>query len=176
MSGDIPDPPAAVCGTTVLMRLVDGLAFRYRWATEGLTDADIEFRPVADAMSLRELLDHLHRLASWVEGTVQRTLDGDAPSTLAREPLEGDADSTRTSTLEHLARLRGHLSTMSDEQLAEVTTPATSTRGPHPFWNLINGPLADALTHVGQVNTYRRINGNPAPAVDVFRGVGARGE
>ena len=30
-----------------------------------------------------------------------------------------------------------------------------------PFWNLLNGPIADALWHVGQVVTFRRSSGNP---------------
>ena len=30
-----------------------------------------------------------------------------------------------------------------------------------PFWNLINGPIADAIWHTGQVVTLRRASGNP---------------
>ncbi len=30
-----------------------------------------------------------------------------------------------------------------------------------PFWNLVNGPIADALWHVGQVVSFRRSSGNP---------------
>jgi len=36
--------------------------------------------------------------------------------------------------------------------------------------DIINGPLADALTHVGQINSFRRINGNPCKKVNVFNG------
>ena len=40
-----------------------------------------------------------------------------------------------------------------------------------PFWNAINGPVADALSHVGQVVSYRRAAGNPIdPQVNVFLG------
>jgi hypothetical protein len=31
----------------------------------------------------------------------------------------------------------------------------------YPFWNQINGPISDALWHVGQVITHRRTSGNP---------------
>ena len=31
----------------------------------------------------------------------------------------------------------------------------------YPFWNQINGPIADALWHCGQVITFRRSSGNP---------------
>ena len=30
-----------------------------------------------------------------------------------------------------------------------------------PFWNAINGPIADAIWHVGQVVSFRRSSGNP---------------
>ena len=30
-----------------------------------------------------------------------------------------------------------------------------------PFWNNINGPIADAIWHCGQIASYRRISGNP---------------
>ena len=33
-----------------------------------------------------------------------------------------------------------------------------------PIWNLINGPVADGLHHVGQIGTYRRASGNPMEA------------
>jgi len=35
---------------------------------------------------------------------------------------------------------------------------------------LINGPFSDALTHVGQVASWRRINGNPILGANVFFG------
>ena len=39
-----------------------------------------------------------------------------------------------------------------------------------PVWNIMNGPLADALTHVGQINAWRRLNGNPVAPAAVFTG------
>jgi hypothetical protein len=30
-----------------------------------------------------------------------------------------------------------------------------------PFWNQLNGPIADALWHCGQVISFRRSSGNP---------------
>ena len=40
-----------------------------------------------------------------------------------------------------------------------------------PFWNQINGPIADALWHCGQVITFRRSSGNPYNSkANVFSG------
>lgn len=55
---------------------------------------------------------------------------------------------------------------MDDAEIAAV-----KVRGEHPLWILINGPLADALWHSGQVATLRRAAGNPMPkGVNVFLG------
>ena len=40
-----------------------------------------------------------------------------------------------------------------------------------PFWNIINGPISDALWHCGQVVLLRRSSGNPFNSkVSVFSG------
>lgn len=44
-------------------------------------------------------------------------------------------------------------------------------RSEFPFWNMLNGPIADALWHVGQVVSFRRSSGNPFNSkVSVFSG------
>jgi len=41
----------------------------------------------------------------------------------------------------------------------------------YPFWNNINGPIADAIWHTGQVVLLRRASGNPFNSkVSVFNG------
>jgi hypothetical protein len=41
----------------------------------------------------------------------------------------------------------------------------------YPLWNMLNGPLADAIYHTGQIVTFRRTTGNPSnKRVNVFRG------
>jgi hypothetical protein len=58
---------------------------------------------------------------------------------------------------------------MSDEDLAAVRI--RSSRGDTlPIWNMVNGPLADSLTHIGQILSWRRIAGSPPVPADVFRG------
>ena len=55
---------------------------------------------------------------------------------------------------------------MNDSELAEMEK---NTSRKLPFWYWINGPLADALTHVGQITSWRRISGNPQlKGVNVF--------
>ena len=41
-----------------------------------------------------------------------------------------------------------------------------------PIWNLINGPISDAIYHTGQLVSFRRTSGNPIPkGVNVFLGI-----
>ena len=66
----IPKAPKSMSATTVLIRLLDGLGFRYRWATEGLRVEDLEFQPCNSSMRVRELLAHIHRLLLVSEGFI----------------------------------------------------------------------------------------------------------
>ncbi|MDH4092997.1 MAG: hypothetical protein OEV24_21240, partial [Cyclobacteriaceae bacterium] len=53
--------------------------------------------------------------------------------------------------------------TSSDEDLKEykMVFKRGDTTSEYPFWNQINGPIADCLWHVGQVVSFRRSAGNP---------------
>jgi hypothetical protein len=154
----LPDPPRRVSAGTILARLVDGLGFRYRWATEGLTDKELRFRPGPDNMTLQELLMHILGLVTW------------ADEHFGGEPRENvlsvsGIQELRYRTLRRIEVLSARLLRMSEAQILSKTGDT------YPFWNMINGPLADALTHVGQVNAWRRLAGNPTPKASVFRGL-----
>ena len=157
----IPEPPQRVSGTTVLLRLVDALGFRYRWASERLRAEDADFRPAPDCMSLFELLKHILGLVRHVSGALGAE---------ARDaPEESGIEALRAATLEVIVSMRERLAKMSDDELGAVVL---GRRGGQtfPIWNVINGPIADAFTHVGQVNGWRRAAGNPWPGANVFKG------
>jgi len=154
----IPPYPDSISGTTVLVRLLDGLGFRFCWSTEGLSEDDYGFRPAPDCMSIEELVKHVWGLMNWV--CLSMGLD---------EFKRGDDIAiTRGHVLEIIHTLREELISMSDGNLKEITI-----RG-KPFWHIINGPLSDALTHVGQINSFRRLAGNPTPKASVFTGTPPR--
>jgi len=160
---EIGSPPQKVDGAGVLARIVDGLAFRYYWATDGLRPEDYGFRPAPDTMSMLELQRHMLHLVLMIKQTV---LDADErDSKKSDDPAE-----LRRLVLENLALVREHLDGLSDETLAGHRVLRRDGKR-YPVWNIMNGPLADALTHVGQINTFRRLNGNPTPRVDVFEGI-----
>jgi hypothetical protein len=146
----------------VFARVVDGLAFRYYWATEGLRPEDYEFRPGPASMATKELLKHVLHLALMVKQCVDN-----APK---REAVTASTpESMREKTLEILRSVRERLLTLDDATLEGHRVLKSDGSG-WPLWNILNGPLADALTHVGQLNAWRRLNGNPVPPANVFSG------
>ena len=150
----LPDPPDTVSGASVLARMVDGLGFRFRWATEGLREDDYTFRPAEQCKSIREQTEHIWGLVNWI----MLSLTGDSMERADTINL------IRLSVLEMIVEIRRLLLTMSDDELKHARI------NDHSFWHIINGPVADALTHVGQINMIRRLAGNPTPEVNVFTG------
>ncbi len=149
----LPDAPTEINAATVLLRLIDGVAFRYRWATEALTDNEFHFRPVEGSMNMEELLKHIYTLA-FVANT---TMGGKAEKLTTFENLEH----IRKETLAHYEVLSKRLLTTTNADLESYNFVRNETE--LSFWYLINGHIADALTHIGQVLTWRRIAGNPQP-------------
>ncbi len=157
---DISVPPERTTAGTILQRLIDGLGFRYRWATDGLREADFAFRPADDCMSTEELLQHILMLVTRADAVLG---GGDQGS----DPAKG-MNSLKQATLQALARLSERVAEMDGAALDACKIKRKDTE--MPFWYTINGPLADALTHVGQLNAWRRLNGNPTPGANLFVG------
>ncbi|WP_157976037.1 hypothetical protein [Lewinella sp. IMCC34191] len=93
-------------------------------------------------------------------------------------PLRGDRQELtftdlRTRTLQRIAEASSLFRALTAADLAtrRVKFSDGGTYSEYPLWNLINGPIADALYHTGQLVTFRRTIGNPAdPRVNHFRG------
>jgi hypothetical protein len=54
----------------VVARLLDGLGFRYYWATEGLRPVDLTFRPTPKARNSLETLQHIYDLSTMIINAV----------------------------------------------------------------------------------------------------------
>ena len=151
---EIPEYPPEVSAGTILTRLLDGLGFRFYWATEGLRDQDYDFKPSPECMSIEELVRHIWRLINWVI----------INSTETRYTRPETVQEIREQVLDMVFFLRNTTQEMSAEDIAEITIEG------RPFWHIINGPISDALTHVGQINSFRRLSGNPVFGANVFTG------
>lgn len=150
----IPEFPKEVSATAILTRMFDGLGFRFNWATHGLSEPDYQFRPSPDSMSIHEVTHHVWGLVNWVSISL----------TGVSYPLPNESEAFREAALGIIHDLHVSLESMSDEELSGKEIEGK------PFWYMINGPISDALTHVGQINSFRRLAGNPTPGANVFIG------
>lgn len=79
----------------------------------------------------------------------------------------------RKRTLENLKAASEKLKGSSEEELNDykIVFKNGDKITEYPFWNQLNGPIADALWHVGQVVSFRRSSGNPFnPKANVLTG------
>ena len=163
----IPENPTTYTPQNVAARMIDGLGYRYYWATEGLRKEDLAFTPGNNGRNAEGTLDHLYNLA----GTI---LNGakNAPNIRPLNEPEMTWEEKRKKTLERLKAASDQLkSTNQSLEDLQVTFQRGDKSSSFPFWNLINGPIADAINHVGQIVSYRRSAGNPInPMVNVFIG------
>ena len=152
---EIPDAPDHYSAGTVVSRLIDGLGFRYYWATEGLRTEDLAYRPSAEARTSRETLEHIYGLCNMVlNSALKQPNSNEDISSLTFEEL-------RRRTLENLAKASGVFRNNDDISDFKIIFKRGEETSEIPFWNQLNGPIADALWHVGQVVSMRRSSGNP---------------
>ena len=64
----------------------------------------------------------------------------------------------RRQTLFNLEALSNAIKTSKDLKEFSIKKEGVLTV---PFFNVINGPIADAIWHAGQIASYRRSSGNP---------------
>ena len=160
---ELPNVPQEIKGSTVLKRMVDALGFRYRVAVMGLTKENLTFQPNPDNWDLGQLLHHIYRLCVWTSNSFNLDFE-------IVEEFNASSD-YEAATLSLLAQLSDHLASMSNEDLAKIEIYLKRTDSNMSFWYIINGPLADALTHVGQIISWRRMAGNPVSRVSGFTGI-----
>ena len=157
----LPNPPSEVSSAQTLVRLVDAIGFRYQLATKSLTKNEYDFRPVGGSMNMVELLSHIYDVLFWA----YKSLGGQNSKMAANS-----GDEYREVTLNLSLDLKNHINTLDDQQLVQLKIYLKRVDKYFPFWYLINGPLSDVLTHIGQINSWRRIAGNPVEHVSPFTG------
>ncbi|MBL7826114.1 MAG: hypothetical protein JNJ57_05745 [Saprospiraceae bacterium] len=165
---EIPAAPETFTAENTVARMIDGLGFRYFWATEGLQTTDLSYRPTEGARSCEETLDHIMGLSIMILNAVQnktnvRSGEETSPAQFAVK---------RKTTLDNLKKASDLLKERgSDLNKVTIKFKNKDQKSEFPAWNLINGPISDALWHAGQVVSFRRSSGNPInPKVNVFTG------
>jgi len=155
----IPDYPDEYTAANMVVRMIDGLGFRYYWATEGLRSEDLAFQPNEEARTIEQTTDHILGLTNVIINSVTNTpnVGGSKDKTVLT------FEEKRAKTLDNLKRTSDILrkSTTNDLEGFKLVFQRGDNSTEYPFWNQINGPISDALWHTGQVVSLRRSSGNP---------------
>ncbi len=164
---EIPPDPKSFSAGTVAARMIDGLGFRYYWATEGLRPQDLAFKPSPDARTAEETIAHIYEMSILILHATTQT-----PNVPGQDKKLPFAE-MRSVTLTNFWKAAENLRTCTDDQMKEfnfIFKSGTQTVT-YPFWNMINGPIEDCVWHVGQLVSFRRSSGNPFNSkAEVFTG------
>ncbi len=163
---EIPSAPKEYTPGSIVARMIDGLGFRYYWATEGLKHTDLNYVPSSGARSLEETLDHIYGLSKTIANSANQV-----PTDFTLEQSKMTFEETRNATLENFRMASALFLKSKDISKHAIVFKRDTGSSEFPFWNHINGPIEDAVWHAGQVVLLRRSSGNPInPKVNVFLG------
>lgn len=152
---EIPESPENYSQGAIVARLIDGLGFRYYWATDNLRPEDLEFKPSTDARTSEETIDHILGLSTVVlNSAVHKTNEGNDFKDLT-------FDQKRKQTLMNLKTAADIFRQAEDLSEFSIVFKGKNGERTFPFWNQINGPISDAIWHCGQIVSFRRSSGNP---------------
>lgn len=164
----IPEAQTNYSAGNILARFIDGLGYRYYWSTEGLTEADFNYKISEDSRNTMETLLHLHGLAESILNVSEIK-----PNIRPYKTPQLSFKKLRKETLENLQKASELFQGKNETEIEalKIIYEIQGKRSDFPLWNLINGQLSDAVYHVGQVVASRRASGNPMnPKVNVFTG------
>ena len=165
---DISEYPTEINNGNIISRMINGLGYRYYWATEKLKENDLIYKPSKDAYSTKETMVHIFTLSKTVYNTTLSKIN-ERPD----KDIPGDYESIRNGTLQFLEKASKNFSNLNSEELDQMKIKFNrgGTIKSFPIWNLLNGPIADAIYHTGQIVSFRRTTGNPIDSsVNVFMG------
>ena len=152
----------------IIYRLIEGVGYRYYWASKDLKKKDLDYKPSSSSISSYETLEHIYVLSE--------TIMNSALNKVNNRPTEKTPKSyneLREGTLMNLQKFNDIILSKNEDDLKRIKI--IFNRGGRdasfPFWNLLNGQIADMIYHTGQIVSFRRTTGNPIQkGVNVFLG------
>jgi len=165
---EIPTHAEEYLPGNIVSRLIDGLGFRFYWATEGLTQEDLNYEPSENSRSTFETVQHVYDLSVTILNIANQ-----APNIRPYEKTSMNFKEYRSQTLINLKQASEAFLGKTEEEIVacKVIFQKGDAKSEYPFWNGINGQFTDAIYHTGQIVSFRRSSGNPVPSgVNVFTG------
>ncbi len=157
----VPEYSEEFTAGTMAARMIDALGFRFYWASIDLSESDLDFKLNGKGRSTKETIDHIYDLSKIIVN-----------STLKKPNVQGGDESIpyaekREAVLKNLKIAADILRVSEDISQFKIIFGTQNI----PFWNQVNGPIADSIWHCGQIAIYRRASGNPInPKVNHFTG------
>ncbi len=152
----------------IIYRLIEGVGYRYYWASKDLKKEDLDYKPSSSSISSYETLEHIYVLSE--------TIMNSALNKVNNRPTEKTPKSyneLREGTLMNLQKFNDIILSKNEDDLKRIKIIFNrgGREASFPFWNLLNGQIADMIYHTGQIVSFRRTTGNPIQkGVNVFLG------
>ena len=138
--------------------MLDGLAFRYYWATDGLTESDLSYTPGNGGRTLYQTLNHIYNMVDFAGNIVAGyvTQFPEIEHNLTFSTLRGE-------TLNRIEEIKHQCLELPENVLKERRIKGESDGNPFemPLLYFFNGPLPETFYHLGQIVSFRRTLGNP---------------
>lgn len=132
----------------LLRHLVAAIAYRSRLSVKGAPAGYDELRLAEGAMNARELVNHMTNVMSYLHGRITHT------DRVKYAPLDWQ---------DEVARFYDLLGKVDETLSKGVTLPIDEDL------RLVQGPLADICTHIGQLVALRRLAGSPVPGENFIK-------
>jgi len=143
---ELPEASETFTAGTVAARQVDALGFRFYHATDNLNEKDLAYKADKEARTVSETVTHIYDLSKIILNSTLKKANDRAKETMTFEEK-------RATTLNNLKQAADILRASEDISQFKIIFGANEI----PFWNNINGPIADAIWHCGQIASFRRI-------------------
>ncbi|MBD3890047.1 hypothetical protein [Olleya marilimosa] len=157
---ELPEASENFTAGTVAARQIDALGFRFYHATDGLSAKDLDFKPSDSVRTTAETIKHIYDLSKII-------LNSTLKKENTKEAVKLSFEAQRVATLNNLKQAADILRSSDDISQFKIIFGESQI----PFWNNINGPIADSIWHCGQIASFRRITNNPISAkVNHFTG------
>jgi hypothetical protein len=155
----IENYPEAFTLGCVVGRMLDGLGYRYHWASKNLRTEDVQYSPGNGGKTTLENLKHIYELAA------DALLLAEGQEFNRPRVAVGNLEypELRQLTLNNIHQASQKFKAMTDSEIAniKVVFAFVDRKKEYPFWNFLNGQLSDAIYHTGQIVSFRRSSGNP---------------
>jgi len=153
---EVPEYYSEYTVGTVTARMIDGLGFRYRWATEDLREEDLKYKPSEEGRTTEETIDHILNLSRVIVNSALKVAND-----RSKKFPDLTYDQKRKETLENFQTASFIFQKTTNLEKYSIEFISDNGTNEFPFWNQLNGPIADAIWHCGQVVVLRRAAGNP---------------